>query len=89
MFFGKDHKLDNDVLKAELAKARALAQTVSAAELTAFDKASIEFVNQHSQAAELEAFRAQMKRICELAGVNYELEKSRWWKKHNGAGEDN
>ena len=83
MYFSKGNKPKNDVLRSELDRARALAQHVEANELTAFDKANIEFVNDHSQAVELEAFREQMKRICELAGINYELEKQSWWAKYH------
>ena len=40
-------------------------------------------INQYKDGVEVVAFRDQMKRICELAGINYELEKSRWWRKHH------
>jgi hypothetical protein len=83
MYFSKGNKPKNDLLRSEIDQARALAQHVQANELTAFDKATIEFVNDHSQEVELEAFREQMKRICELAGINYELEKQRWWSKYH------
>lgn len=83
MYFSKGNKPKNDVLRSELDRAQARAQQVQANQLTAFDKATIEFVNDHRQAVELEAFREQMKRICELAGINYELEKRRWWAKYH------
>mgnify|MGYP000503862089 CR=1 FL=1 len=41
------------------------------------------FVNQYKDAVEVAAFRDQMKRICELAGINYELKKRIWWEKHH------
>jgi hypothetical protein len=40
-------------------------------------------INKYKDGVEIVAFRNQMKRICELAGINYELEKSRWWRKHH------
>ena len=33
-------------------------------------KSNIEFVNQYKDGVEVERFRDQMKRICELAGIN-------------------
>ena len=83
MYFSKKDKFNTDLLKAELAKAKELGQAIKADELTAFDKANIEFVNQYKDAVEVAAFRDQMKRICELAGINYELKKRIWWEKHH------
>ncbi len=74
MYSSKKDKLNTDLLKVELAKAKELGQAINADELTAFDKSNIEFVNQYKDAVEVAAFRNQMKRICELAGINYELE---------------
>jgi hypothetical protein len=83
MYSNKKHNFENELLKAELAKADQLAKAVSATELDPFDKASVQLINKYKDAVEVDAFRAQMKRICELAGINYELEKSRWWRKHH------
>lgn len=88
MYSSKKDKFNTDLLKAELAKAelakaKELGQAVKADELTAFDQANIEFVNQYKDAVEVAAFRDQMKRICELAGINYELKKRIWWEKHH------
>ena len=83
MYSSKKDKFNNDLLKAELAKAKELGQAIKADELTAFDKSNIEFVNQYKDAVELAAFQDQMKRICELAGINHELEKQRWWAKYH------
>ena len=71
MYSSKKDKFNTDLLKAELAKAKELGQ------------ANIEFVNQYKDAVEVAAFRDQMKRICERAGINYELEKQRWWAKYH------
>ena len=71
MYSSKKDKFNTDLLKAELAKAKELGQ------------ANIEFVNQYKDAVEVAAFRDQMKRICELAGINYELEKQSWWAKYH------
>ena len=51
--------------------------------LNPFDKASVQLINQYKDGVEVVAFRNQMKRICELAGINYELEKSWWWRKYH------
>ena len=79
MYPSKKDKSNTDLLKAELAKAKELGPAIKVDELTAFDQAKIEFVNQYKDAVEVVAFRDQMKRICELAGINYELEKQSWW----------
>ena len=52
-------------------------------ELDPFDKASVHLINKYKDGVEVVAFRNQIKRIFELAGINYELEKSRWWRKHH------
>ena len=83
MYSSKKDKFNTDLLKAELAKAKELGQAINANELTAFDRSNIEFVNQYKDAVELAAFQDQMKRICELAGINHELEKQRWWSKYH------
>ena len=83
MYLNKKISFENELLKAEIARANELGKSVDASELTPFDKANIEFVNQYKDAVEVESFRNQMRRILELAGLNYELEKRRWWVKHN------
>ena len=83
MYSSKKDKFNTDLLKAELAKAKELGKAIKADELTVFDRANIEFVNQYKDAVEVAAFRDQMKRICELAGINYELKKRIWWEKHH------
>ena len=79
MYSNNKHNFENKLLKAELAKAKELGQAIKVDELTAFDRANIEFVNQYKDAVEVAAFRNQMRRICELAGINYELEKQSLW----------
>ena len=81
MYLNKKINFENDLLKAEIARANELGKAIDSSELTLFDKANIEFVNQYKDAVEIQQFQDQMKRICELAGINYELEKSRWWAK--------
>ena len=83
MYSNKKHNFENELLKAEIAKADQLAKAVSATELDPFDKASVQLINQYKDVVEVATFRNQMKRICELAGINYELEKSQWWRKHH------
>ena len=83
MYSNKKHTFENELLKAEIAKADQLAKAVSATELDLFDKASVQLINKYKDGVEMATFRNQMKRICELAGINYELEKSHWWRKHH------
>ena len=83
MYSSKKDKFNTDLLKSELAKAKELGKAIKADELTAFGQANMEFVNQYKDAVEVAAFRDQMKRICELAGINYELEKQSWWAKYD------
>ena len=83
MYSNENHNFENELLKAEIAKADQLAKAVSATELDPFDKASVKLINQYKDGVEVVAFRNQIKLICELAGINYELEKSRWWRKHH------
>ena len=83
MYLNKKINFENELLKAEIARANELGKAVDASELTPFDRANIEFVNQYKDAIEVESFRNQMKRILELAGLNYELEKRIWWTQHH------
>ena len=83
MYSNKKHTFENELLKADVAKDDQLAKAVSATELDPFDKASVKLINQYKDGVEVVAFKNQMKRICKLAGINYELEKSRWWRKHH------
>ena len=83
MYSNKKHNFENELLKAEIAKADQLAKAVSATELDPFDKASVQLINKYKDCVEVVAFRDQMKRICELAGINCELGKSRWWAKYH------
>ena len=83
MYSNKKHTFETELLKAEIAKADQLAKAVSTTELDPFDKASVQLINQYKDVVEVATFRNQMKRICELAGINYKLEKSRWWRKHH------
>ena len=83
MYLNKKINFENDLLKTEIARANELGKAIDASELTPFDKANIEFVNQFKDGVEVESFRNQMRRILELAGLNYELEKSRWWSEYH------
>ena len=82
MYNRNNDKFNTDLLKAEIARANELGKAIHGRELNSFDRASIDFVNQYKDAVEVQQFQDQMKRICELAGINYELEKSRWWAKY-------
>ena len=47
MYSNKKHNFENELLKAELAKADQLAKAVSTTELDPFDKASVQFIHQY------------------------------------------
>ena len=47
MYSNEIHNFENELLKAEIAKADQLAKAVSATELNPFDKASVQFIHQH------------------------------------------
>ena len=64
MYSNKNHNFENELLKAELAKADQLAKAVSATELDPFDKASVQLINKYKDGVEMATFRNQMKRIC-------------------------
>ena len=83
MYNRNNDKFNTDLLRAEIARSNELGKAIHGRELNPFDRASIEFVNQYKDAVEVQQFQDQMKRICELAGINYELEKSRWWAKYH------
>ena len=83
MYLKRKINFENDLLRAEIARTNELGKAIDASELTPFDKANIDFVNQFKDGVEVESFRNQMKRILELAGLNYELEKSRWWSEYH------
>ena len=83
MYNRNNDKFNSDLLKAEIAQANELGKAIHRRELDPFDRASIEFVNQYKDAVEVQQFQDQMKRICELAGINYELEKREFWRKYH------
>lgn len=83
MHLQKPDIIENQQLRLEINKAKSLAKRVSARELNPFDQACVRFIKKHSDESELDEFRDQLKRICELAGLNYELEKSSWWAKYH------
>ena len=70
MYSNKKHNFENELLKAELAKADQLAKAVSATELDPFDKASVHLINQYKDGVEVATFREQMKRICGCCHIN-------------------
>ena len=45
MYWNKKHNFENELLKAEIAKADQLAKAVSTTELATFDKASVQLIN--------------------------------------------
>ena len=63
MYSNKKINFENGLLKAEIARANEPGKALDASELTHFDKANIEFVNQFKDGAEVESFRNQIKRI--------------------------
>ena len=83
MYNRNNDKCNGDLLKTEIARANELGKAIHGRALNPFDRANIEFVNQYKDSVEVQQFQDQMKRILELAGMNYELEKSRWWAKYH------
>jgi hypothetical protein len=51
--------------------------------LTAWDRAALHKVSELQLALEVDEFRQQLKRVFELAGLNYELEKQNFWSRYN------
>ena len=47
MYSNENHNFENELLKAEIAKADQLAKTVSTTELDPFDKASVHLINKY------------------------------------------
>jgi hypothetical protein len=56
---------------------------VQVKDLSAWDRASARKAQELQNSVELEEFRNQIKRIFELAGLNYELEKQNFWSRYN------
>ena len=48
-------------------------------DLTAWDKATLDQIREIKRAAELEEYRAELKRVFELAGLNYKLSEQDFW----------
>ena len=48
-------------------------------DLTAWDKAALDQLREIKRAAELEEYRAELKRVFELAGLNYKLSEQDFW----------
>lgn len=49
-------------------------------DLTAWDKAALKKVKEIKRATELEEYRAELKRVFELAGLNYKLSQQDFWR---------
>jgi hypothetical protein len=77
MYSNKKDNFQQDLLKIEIAKADLLKQEVDDSQFTVFDHATVQIVDQYKDTVEIETFRDAIKRIFELAGLNYELEKRR------------
>ena len=59
MYSDKKHNFENELLKAEIAKADQLAKAVSATELDPFDKASVQLINQYIDGVEVAALETK------------------------------
>ena len=55
-------------------------QDVNPNDLTAWDKAALDQIREIKRAAELEEYRAELKRVFELAGLNYKLSEQDFWR---------
>jgi hypothetical protein len=51
--------------------------------LNAWDRAALHKVSEIELQMELDEFRDQLRRVFELAGLNYELEKQNFWSRNN------
>jgi hypothetical protein len=51
--------------------------------LTAWDRAALHKVSEIEPKMEIDEFRDQLRRVFELAGLNYELEKQNFWSRYN------
>ncbi len=49
-------------------------------DLTAWDKAALAQIREIKRAAELEEYRVELKRVFELAGLNYKLSEQDFWR---------
>ena len=48
-------------------------------DLTAWDKSALDQIREIKRAAELEEYRVELKRVFELAGLNYKLSEQDFW----------
>ena len=55
-------------------------------DLTAWDKAALDQIREIKRAAELEEYRAELKRVFELAGLNYKLSEQDFWQQVHARG---
>ena len=49
-------------------------------DLTAWDKSALDQIREIKRAAELEEYRVELKRVFELAGLNYKLSEQDFWR---------
>ena len=68
------------VTKSAIAAVALELPDVNPNDLTAWDKAALDQIREIKRAAELEEYRAELKRVFELAGLNYKLSEKDFWR---------
>ena len=84
-----NQKAKQQMTKFTMADAARESKDINDKDLTAWDRASVRKAQKLQNSVELEEFRSQIKRIFELAGLNYELEKRNFWSRHNSIKQQN
>lgn len=71
------------LMKAEIADLANELQQVPRKSLSAWDHAALAKVKAIQQATEQDEYVMALKRVFELAGLNYEIEKKSFWQRYN------
>ena len=77
------------VTKKEITNLARELEQVHSDVLTAWDRAALHKVSEIELQMEIDEFRDQLRRVFELAGLNYELEKQNFWSRHNSIKQQN
>jgi hypothetical protein len=71
------------LVKSEVADLAHELQQVPRKSLSAWDHAALAKVKAIQQATEQDEYVSALKRVFELAGLNYEIEKKSFWRRYN------
>lgn len=86
---GTHNEKKRKLVKSEVADLARELEQVHGDVLTAWDRAALHKVSEIELQMEIDEFRDQLKRVFELAGLNYELEKQNFWSRHNSIKQQN